>query len=117
MALSKGSAKLGAYLPDEGSRTGFRNTVGFKKFGSWTKYKNCLDGRTDHLVVPFVKRPTHPQGSSGFLLILPNFSNRTCFGVWLPSSGGRECLISYPSNSIIVYMNRLTQLIIYSVNK
>jgi hypothetical protein len=27
-----------------------------------------------------------------------NFSTPTCFGMWLPSSGGRECLISYSSN-------------------
>src|SRR5215471_15704617 len=32
-----------------------------------------------------------------FLLYVPNFT-RTCFGIWLPSSGGRECLISYSSN-------------------
>jgi hypothetical protein len=25
-------------------------------------------------------------------------STLTCFGVWLPSSGGCECLISYSSN-------------------
>jgi hypothetical protein len=28
-----------------------------------------LDGWTEHLVVPFAKRPTNAQGSSGFLLI------------------------------------------------
>jgi hypothetical protein len=35
MALSKGSIVLGAYLPEEGSRAGSRNVVGFKKF-RWT---------------------------------------------------------------------------------
>jgi hypothetical protein len=35
MALSKGSTRLGAYLPEEGSRAGSRN-VGFKRF-IWTK--------------------------------------------------------------------------------
>jgi hypothetical protein len=31
------------------------------------------------------------------LLIRSKFSTLTCFGTWLPSSGGREYLISYPS--------------------
>jgi hypothetical protein len=33
-----------------------------------------------------------------FLLIRTKFSTSTCFGIWLPSSGGREFLISYLSN-------------------
>jgi hypothetical protein len=33
-----------------------------------------------------------------FLLIRSKFSTPTCFGIWLPSSGGRECLISYSIN-------------------
>jgi hypothetical protein len=32
------------------------------------------------------------------LLIRSKFSTPTCFGIWLPFSGGRECLISYSSN-------------------
>jgi hypothetical protein len=44
------------------------------------------------------KRPTNAQGSSGFLLIRSKFSTPTCFGICLPSAGGRECLISYSSN-------------------
>jgi hypothetical protein len=32
------------------------------------------------------------------LLIRSKFSTPTCFGMWLPSSGSRECLISYSSN-------------------
>jgi hypothetical protein len=32
------------------------------------------------------------------LLVRSKFSTPTCFGIWLPSSGGRECLISYSSN-------------------
>jgi hypothetical protein len=32
------------------------------------------------------------------LLIVPNFSTPTCFGIWLPSLGVRECLTSYSSN-------------------
>jgi hypothetical protein len=31
-----------------------------------------------------------------FLLIRSKFSTLTCFGTWLPSSGGRECLIRCP---------------------
>jgi hypothetical protein len=31
------------------------------------------------------------------LLLIRSNSTATCFGIWLPSSGGRECLISYPS--------------------
>jgi hypothetical protein len=32
------------------------------------------------------------------LLIRSKFSTTTCFGIWLPSSEGRECLISYSSH-------------------
>jgi hypothetical protein len=32
------------------------------------------------------------------LLIRSKFSTLTCLGVWLSSSWGRECLVSYPSN-------------------
>jgi hypothetical protein len=32
-----------------------------------------------------------------FILLIRSNSTPTCFGIWLPSSGGRECLISYPS--------------------
>jgi hypothetical protein len=32
------------------------------------------------------------------LLMRSKFSTPTCFGVWLPSSGCRECLIKYSSN-------------------
>jgi hypothetical protein len=32
-----------------------------------------------------------------FLLIRFQFSTPMCFDTWLSSSGGRECLISYPS--------------------
>jgi hypothetical protein len=57
-----------------------------------------LDGWTEHLAVPFVKRPTNAQGSSGCFINTFQISTPTCFGIWLPSSGGRECLISYSSN-------------------
>jgi hypothetical protein len=33
-----------------------------------------------------------------FYQYVPNFPTPTCFGIWLPSSGGRECLISDSSN-------------------
>jgi hypothetical protein len=33
-----------------------------------------------------------------FYQYVPNLSTPTCFGIWLPSSGGRKCLISYSSN-------------------
>jgi hypothetical protein len=36
------------------------------------------------------------------LLIRSKFSTPTCFGKWLPSSGGRECLIGY-SNNLLCY--------------
>jgi hypothetical protein len=32
-----------------------------------------------------------------FLLLIRSKFYPTCFGVWLPSSGGRECLIGYSS--------------------
>jgi hypothetical protein len=32
------------------------------------------------------------------LLIRSKFPTPTCFGIWLPSLGGRECLINYSSN-------------------
>jgi hypothetical protein len=53
-----------------------------------------LVGWIEHLAVPFVKIPTNSQGSSGVLLIRSKVSTPTCFGTWLPSSGGREYLIS-----------------------
>jgi hypothetical protein len=68
---------------------------------------NSLDGWTEHLAVPFAKTPTNAQGSSGFLLIRSKFSTPTCFGVWLPFSGGRECLISYSSKFCVMGLCRL----------
>jgi hypothetical protein len=50
MALSKGSARLGAYLPEEGSRAGSRNLVGFKKF-RWTKSKKGGDSVSESYTV------------------------------------------------------------------
>jgi hypothetical protein len=41
------------------------------------------------------------QGTSGFYSCVPNFTP-TCFGKWLPSSGGRRGLICYSSNVCIV---------------
>jgi hypothetical protein len=38
------------------------------------------------------------------LLIHSKFSTPTCFGIWLPSSGGRQCLISYSSNVLVLDM-------------
>jgi hypothetical protein len=32
------------------------------------------------------------------LLMRSKYFTTTCFGIWLPSAGGRECLISYSSN-------------------
>jgi hypothetical protein len=32
-----------------------------------------------------------------FLITSSKFSTPTCFGTWLPSSGGRVCLINHPS--------------------
>jgi hypothetical protein len=49
-------------------------------------------------IYSFVKRPTHAQGIMDFYQYVPNFSTPTCFGIWLSSSGGRECLIGYSSN-------------------
>jgi hypothetical protein len=48
--------------------------------------------------MPFVKRPTNAEGSSGFFINTFQISTPTCFGIWLPSSGGRECPLSYSSN-------------------
>jgi hypothetical protein len=59
-----------------------------------------LDCWTEHLVVPFAIRPTNAQGSSLLLLIRSKISTPTCFGTWLPSSCGRECLRSYPSKEV-----------------
>jgi hypothetical protein len=53
------------------------------------------------MVLFIVKLPTSAQGSSGFYLCVSN-STLTCFSKWLPSSGGRRCLISYSSNVCIV---------------
>jgi hypothetical protein len=52
------------------------------------------------LMASFVKTPTNAQGSSGFLLIRSKFFTPTCFGIWLPSSGGREWMISYSKNCL-----------------
>jgi hypothetical protein len=41
------------------------------------------------------------------LLIRSKFSTPTCFGIWLPSSGGRECLISYSSNVLCYGRERI----------
>jgi hypothetical protein len=30
-----------------------------------------------------------------FLLLIRSNSTPTCFGIWLPSVGGRECLVTY----------------------
>jgi hypothetical protein len=49
--------------------------------------------------ISFAKRPTNTQGSSGFLLIRSKFSTPIFFGIWLPSSGGRECLISHTAHN------------------
>jgi hypothetical protein len=46
----------------------------------------------------FSERPTNAQGSSGCFINTFQISIPTCLGIYLPSSGGRECLISYSSN-------------------
>jgi hypothetical protein len=46
------------------------------------------------------------------LLIRSKFSNPTCFGIWLSSSGGNECLISYSSNfleHLLVFLQTVIQ--------
>jgi hypothetical protein len=59
----------------------------------------CFDGWSERLVVSFVRRPTNAQGNSGFFKIINTFQipSLTCFGIWLPSSGSRECLDKLPT--------------------
>jgi hypothetical protein len=52
---------------------------------------------TEHLVVPYVRIPTNALWNCGFLLLIRSSSIPTCFGIWLLSSWGLECLISYLS--------------------
>jgi hypothetical protein len=61
--------------------------------------QNILSAATKtNKLASFVKRPTNAQGSRGFFINTLQIPTPTCFGIWLPSSRGRECLISYSSN-------------------
>jgi hypothetical protein len=57
-----------------------------------------LDGWTEHLVAPFLKRPTNAQGSSGFLLIRSEFFYPDMFRHMVAILRGLGCLISCSSN-------------------
>jgi hypothetical protein len=86
-----------------------RKSVNLKERKSQRLEKIALEDRQviTHNRFLFVKRPTNSQGSIGFLLIRSKFSTPTCFGKWLPSSRGRERLISYSSNVLCYWRVRI----------
>jgi hypothetical protein len=67
---------------------------------SWI-FTVCLDSRTEHFCSIVVNDQQNASRSQWILLIYSKFTP-TCFGKWLPSSGGRRCLGSYSSSVCIV---------------